>query len=420
MKSRNKVWMFGILLMLMLAQSALANYKAYCDTDPPTQWWYTGKGSVVNRFSEIMDDNPSGVERDDSPGDYIAWGTFMDEMIEDKVYDIHLHLQHGDDSTTTLLESNNELIYFDDGTSFRITQNAKWEVNSSMINTGSDNLGASQLYFMGGDTNAQFYVDNSLFHYRATQLGTFNSGKTKWYNSVITGEKINNWQHIIYYTAGGTHIFNNVYLTRFYRGLVIGGSGVSLTNVISDDTINDGLSISAATLTVRGGELRRCDSDTYIRAAAASTSQVLKFIDVTTDRDMVSSRVGISKADSIIYWQKTLNVTALNWSGAAIANANVSLYGSNNSNYDILMFSALTNSKGKVSKIVTVKTWEGLSETETNYNTFKMNITKSNYLTYETAFNITEPINWKVQMEAFPHVVNGYLLITGGKNFVVI
>ena len=52
-------------------------YTAKCDTSPPTKWWITGTGSTVNRLSEVMDDNASGVEFDDDAGVYEPWTTFM-------------------------------------------------------------------------------------------------------------------------------------------------------------------------------------------------------------------------------------------------------------------------------------------------------------------------------------------------------
>ena len=59
-------------------------YSAYCDTASATKWWITGTGSSVNRLSEVMDDNPSGVEEDDNPGNYQPWTTFMTETVQGK------------------------------------------------------------------------------------------------------------------------------------------------------------------------------------------------------------------------------------------------------------------------------------------------------------------------------------------------
>jgi len=47
-------------------------YKAKCDT-AGIKWWITGTGSTINRLSEIMVDNPDGLEEDDNPGNFQPW-----------------------------------------------------------------------------------------------------------------------------------------------------------------------------------------------------------------------------------------------------------------------------------------------------------------------------------------------------------
>ena len=65
-------------------------YSAWCDTAVHTKWWITGTGSAVNRLSEVMDDNASGVEFDDDPGVYEPWTSFMTETVVDAIYLIHI------------------------------------------------------------------------------------------------------------------------------------------------------------------------------------------------------------------------------------------------------------------------------------------------------------------------------------------
>ena len=95
-------------------------YTAKCDTASHTKWWITGTGSVVNRLSEVMDDNGAGVEEDDNPGNYQPWTEFMTEHLEDAIYQIHQTFEVGDGSTSTTLVSTDEHVYFDDDVELNI------------------------------------------------------------------------------------------------------------------------------------------------------------------------------------------------------------------------------------------------------------------------------------------------------------
>lgn len=54
-------------------------YKAKCDT-AGIKWWITGTGSTINRLSEIMVDNPDGLEEDDNPGNFQPWAEECSEQ----------------------------------------------------------------------------------------------------------------------------------------------------------------------------------------------------------------------------------------------------------------------------------------------------------------------------------------------------
>jgi len=99
-------------------------YSAKCDTATSTKWWITGTGSVVNRLSEVMDDNAAGVEEDDNPGNFQPWATFMTEHVEDGLYQVHLDFEIGDGVIPTTLESFDEFVYFDNGVQPTVKNNA--------------------------------------------------------------------------------------------------------------------------------------------------------------------------------------------------------------------------------------------------------------------------------------------------------
>ena len=150
-------------------------YTAKCDTAVATKWWITGTGSSINRLSEVMDDNPSGVEEHDNPGNYQPWTSFMTEHKEDELYEILLLFEIGDGSTVTSLESKNESLLFTN-CHFEVRTNAIFTVgekdatsergiNGSRIEvqpTGTADLitddGTLNLYGSMLHNNANFYV----------------------------------------------------------------------------------------------------------------------------------------------------------------------------------------------------------------------------------------------------------------------
>ena len=74
-------------------------YAAKCDTATHTKFWVTGTGTTENTISEMIDDNGSGVEEDDNPGNFQPWSEFVTEHLDGAIYQIHEDFEIGDNST---------------------------------------------------------------------------------------------------------------------------------------------------------------------------------------------------------------------------------------------------------------------------------------------------------------------------------
>lgn len=170
-------------------------YTAKCDTAVHTKWWITGTGSTVNRLSEVMDDNPLGVEENDNPGNYQLWSEFMTEHIENVIYQIHQNLEIGDGSTSTTLLSDSEYVYFDDDMMPYVKAQATLTIEQSFWSIAEVTTAA---YFNFGD-GGTIDISYSLWEnrYYKTFLA-FNSG------TVTLKEVIFFYKGKIYFASGLT------------------------------------------------------------------------------------------------------------------------------------------------------------------------------------------------------------------------
>lgn len=169
-------------------------YSARCDTAAATKWWYTGTGTAENTLSEIMDDNPAGVEENDNPGSYQSWSTFMTEDVDNGAYRIHLDLESGDGSITTNLELLNQTIWFDDGVSWTIKSAStvslgevvdSWGRNGCHISLSGP---ADSNHSLLNGVTATLNIYGSHLHSRSRTQQQFNTGTLKIKNSILSAE----------------------------------------------------------------------------------------------------------------------------------------------------------------------------------------------------------------------------------------
>jgi len=379
-------------------------YTAKCDTAVATKWWITGTGSTVNRLSEVMDDNPAGVEEDDNPGNFQPWTTFMTEHVEDRIYQIHLPLEIGNGSTSTTLISLNEHVYFDDNTGFIIkalatlTIGAKvgdWGTNGSYWNVSwADN--ANVTFVNAATTTLQIYA--SHLHCRSlTQLYAI-SGTVEILNSILSMlEKDNpSWRHTYNFGNLVSGIFKRVFNTNVYAA-----------------------KFQAAQDTMEDIHVHNCASGMWGQSSGVEASDVL--ITSNSGNQLYNQGEGstlkiidpkISTTSRANYltletdWcaeAYTINIHITDKDGANLSGATVNLEGSDSSNYDTDAWTAdsvTTAADGTITEqTVTAKKWVGTSETETDYNVFRLTISKSGYETLVLEnITIDSPIDWHLEL----------------------
>jgi hypothetical protein len=145
-----------------------------------------------------MDDNASGVEEDDNPGNYQPWSEFMTETVEDGVYLIHQNLEVGDGSTATTLTSLNEMVWFDDNKHFTVKNVAVLtlgELHNSWGRNGSYwSVSASTSYDLVDHAGGTLNLYDSKLECKSTSTWTYAivDGIFNSYNSTICGNHNDN------------------------------------------------------------------------------------------------------------------------------------------------------------------------------------------------------------------------------------
>lgn len=364
-------------------------YSAKCDTSPPTKWWITGTGSVVNRLSEVMDDNAAGVEFDDDPGVYEPWTTFMTETVEDAIYLIHLDFEIGDGSTPTTLTSLNEMVYFGDSKAFAVRISATLSLGAVV---GSDGVNGSY-WNIDPDVETKILWGGTLniyathIHHRGGQYAVFYTGTLDIKNSILSGT----WNI-------SPDSQNAFWISHAYAG-TINIDGLYVNNM-------SGFLVYKTPDTFKNVQVHKCRYGITIGNAAQVIAIGIKFtemewgdVNLSTSVDNQLSVVdgifdltgtyGIGYIGHVSGWakdQRTINLTIVDKDGIGIVGATVlcesSDSGTASEEYDVEEFSVDTGASGVLAEqTVTAKKWTGTSETLTNYNYFKFTISEPGYET---------------------------------------
>ncbi len=390
-------------------------YTAKCDTATHTKWWITGTGTSVNRLSEVMDDNPSGVEEDDNPGNYQPWSEFMTEHVEDAVYQIHQNFEIGDDTTSTTLESPNEMVYFDQGINVETKINAtltigeivstysasgsKWSIKPatgtlcSLSNRGTVNIYGSII---------EHRMDAGHISKPIAFGGPGNTTTIK--NSIFIGSKYSHGNNSIDFNFG-TISLEDVFFTGF-GDIRIVPTPTKFQGVWIHDSINRCLEIAnnSGTVTINGGNYTDVGSKTIHNYWTVSALDIYLVNYEGDASGITQSNVQINHANSTINLQWTVNVRVTDKDGNNLSGVTVNLEGSDVSNYDTDMWtedSVTTNASGIITEqTITAKKWVGTSETETDYGPFRLALSKDGYETLVLEnITIDSPVDLQLELQ---------------------
>ena len=359
-------------------------YSAYCDTASATKWWITGTGSSVNRLSEVMDDNASGVEEYDNPGNYQPWSTFMTETVEDGVYLIHLPLEVGNGSTATTLTSLDEMVYFDDGVTLQIENYATLELGENTYGDWSSkgafwNLGTTQsvgyrIIPSGGTGIVRLY--GSRLHNRAAGYMAFSGGTLSAKNSIFSCE----------FPYNDTNSFRRFYIgattIEFEDVLFLNNYSVDILNTpttFEDVHIHKAQEAISTTKDVVVTNVKATEVVRTVRQQG-STGQTIQFV------DMYGSVVlpAISNSESNVIQQRyTCNITVADKDGTLLDDVVVDCEDDDGT----AVWTAGTEvtgatNTGKIDEqTITCRSWTGTSGTLKTYSPHKFTLSKAGYET---------------------------------------
>ena len=374
-------------------------YTAKCDTASATKWWITGTGSSVNRLSEVMDDNASGVEENDNPGNYQPWSTFMTETVEDGVYLIHLNFEIGDGSTATTLTSLNEQVYFD-GCAFSVRWNGVltlgalkddwgWKGSCFYLNQAADSILTSH-------SNSTLNLYDSEIRLVSNNYMKFNAGFVTGRNFKISATDAGNQR--VYFFANTSIDFKK----GFFSGWAAVNYYKNPTNYEDIHThggwqgaiIQASATLTRPTITSSGAQ------DIWTTNTGTITTLVSpNFVPV----------VGNNTATNECHWKEIVNIKVADKDGTALQNVVVDCVGSESGSpsteYDTAQWTAgtvTTAADGTITEqTVTAKKWVGTLETETNYNYFKFTFSLAGYETLVMEnITIDGPIDWHLELQS--------------------
>ncbi len=331
-------------------------------------------------------------------------------------YIIRGNLIIGDGSLITSLISEKEIVYFDDGFWFDLTTNGNIYLGEMIEDYGRDGSywsvsPPSSAY--SGWNEGGFYMYASWLQVRSDGYLVINGDYTDIRNSLISNTGLDTfWRSVS--VGGDTSLnLNDVYFFNIHA-VEIKDSG-DFNNLFIHNTVNGFTSGEYySNYILENANVGKTNSK-KIRMSASGGWQ--KFTLLNPLIRVLSTDLNIGNDGSYLYEKFSTRIQTLDKNGDFIENANVSLYYNNGS----LVFSESTNSSGEITKQdVLTRYFKGTSETETDLNPFNLTISKDNFQIYETQFNITSPIDWKLQLKDYPMIIKGGILINGVEDFPTI
>ncbi len=270
---------------------------------------------------------------------YAANPAGISEVVPGAVYGIHDQVTFGDGVTATVFQSCNEMVWFDDGMTFNLTEQATlalgelagdWGINGSFWSLGP---AASWLLMAYLDTSV-FNVYASRLHIRTNNRTQFYGGQITILNSVLSSifheGGINDRAGFYFYSPCESLVLRKV---RIENALVL---SLSLTpdsfEQIHCHRCYNGVAANSADVTVQGVELTSCDVELIQTGLAAC-------LEVDNPQTPIQT-VAIGSNDPAARVVELFDclIEARDESGAAVASALVTLRQSHVVAYDSTVY----------------------------------------------------------------------------------
>jgi hypothetical protein len=323
------------------------------------------------------------------------WGVIWD--FSDGQYKIDCLHNIGNGSTPTYFQTKSESVVYSINqprghgeSTFIIGEpsNTVYSKSSSYIKMVGKSFGR-QLQSYG-----TINIYGSIIEWSGDQLWWGASGTFNVYDSIFNG----NGQTLAESTAGTTVETNwkRSYITN------VGSFAFATTPTSFDDMVIENMTIAGlnnyngVVLSIPNALITNSNPDLRTNGSGSETNLVNPKFNITNPL--------IAYATNIIREQYTTNVHVTDKAGANLAGVTVNLKGSVTSDYDTDAWTAdsvTTAAGGTITEqTITTKSWTGTSETLTDYNVFRMTLSKAGYETL-VLDNITidSPIVWHLELQ---------------------
>lgn len=321
-------------------------------------------------------------------------------------YRINASLIIGDDINATCIDSFKEVIDLGFNHSFQIRDNSALRLGESINGHGT----RGSVFRFGGANNTNHLfatAEGSMFVYgsRLELMNTVQYVTTAGtvfvvHESDLIGRyddlsgDVGNFRNK-FNLKGTENYFNRVNYINMH-GIVIGGQPNEFIDVYFNDQEYP-IVFNSQDSVIQNVKVGEYSSSTVL--ASNILAKQLTLID-PVDEESFTYELQINESHVVLV-NYTINLKILNSSGSALENANVTLINVNGEQ----MFSILTNASGEIiEQQVTAKKVNQTDEFETFYSPFTLtiNANTSNYQLYNATFNISDPLDYQINVQDYP------------------
>jgi len=251
-----------------------------------------------------------------------------------------------------------------------------WSTRIWGLNNATTNLNCAVLY--------------DLDVFGGTQFGAGAGTVVNIFNSILTADSDFNY---FKFTVGGTCSIRSLYI---YASSPVFQGGTITVSDLTNEVPRWGVTASFVNTVIEDSLI----TNDVISKATLSSANTLTFRNPRFT--VVQADLDLGNASAEVHYENTVNIHITDKDGANLQSATVTLDGSDSSDYDTQDFSVSTAADGTITEQNTlVKKWVGTSETETDYNVFRLTVSKAGYETLMLEnITIDSVIDWHLELQA--------------------
>lgn len=371
-------------------------YTAKCDTAAATYWWITGTGTAEDTLSEVMDDNGAGVEEDNNPGNFQPWTTFMTEHVDGGLYQIHLSFNIGDGTTTTTLTSQDEFVYFDNGS--RPYVSAQATLDMGITGSGDAPAHGAAWRWQASAYGENFVVNNATWtcydSYLMLSANASGRGPEIVPNASVTMERSIMSQEaandVLFLLDSNAQSYKHNYSCLEYGGFDPQETPIAFEDNVSGNSDDDAFGCG-------WGDLTLTEPDWYgYGAGKGAIGCYRNNVTVVDSKKPVTVRIGFDG-----FWIKetyTVNIHVVDKYGNNLSGVSVAC---EDTNGDAGFTTQTTAADGTITEQnITYKQWVDIVKTLTTYSPHKFTLSKPGYETLPLGpITVDGHIVWHLELQ---------------------